>query len=131
LKDLGKELFQDTAINFEFAGIDEDLKQYQLSMEYSRNIVMICKELLNNTLKHSEAKNVCVTAQRSGINQFRLEIADDGKGFDQDKITNGHGINNIKARALRIKSSLKIETNAEKGSVMKLFFDLRPDTSKI
>ena len=65
IKDFGNELFLDTPVEFEFNGIDESLNQVKLPMEYSRNIPMIFKELLNNILKHAHASHVILN-----LNQY-------------------------------------------------------------
>lgn len=42
----------------------------------------ISQEAINNALKHGEAKNIEVSLVATGKDEFRLTIADDGKGFD-------------------------------------------------
>ncbi|HUH33673.1 MAG TPA: two-component regulator propeller domain-containing protein, partial [Daejeonella sp.] len=58
ISEFGMELFQDTAIEFSYEGITEQLANTRLPMEYSRNISMIFKEALNNSLRHAEAHHV-------------------------------------------------------------------------
>ncbi len=63
IKEVGNEIFQDTPIMFQFIEADESLKGIKLTMEYSRNITMIFKEILNNVLKHANASTVTVDAK--------------------------------------------------------------------
>lgn len=44
----------------------------------------ISQEAINNALKHGEAKNIEVNLAAMGKEDYRLTIADDGKGFDAD-----------------------------------------------
>lgn len=44
----------------------------------------ISQEAINNALKHGETKNIEVTLAATGRDEYRLTIADDGKGFDAD-----------------------------------------------
>jgi signal transduction histidine kinase len=55
-------------------------------------------ELINNTLRHAEARRITFDLNQSG-NQLLLTYTDDGKGFDPSsrKMT-GMGINNLKNR---------------------------------
>ncbi len=65
------------------------------------------KELINNALKHSDAKNVKIEL-KSKNNQIILYYKDDGKGFDVSKIlenSTGLGLNNIINKIKTIKGS--------------------------
>jgi signal transduction histidine kinase len=122
IKEVGVETFQDTPVSFQFAEVDDSLKGVKLTMEYSRNIIMILKELLNNVLKHANAAKVILDVQCVENNQVMISLADDGSGFDQDMVKRGHGINNITARAKRINSQLNIFSQNGTGTVVELRF---------
>ncbi|SDD81905.1 Two component regulator propeller [Mucilaginibacter pineti] len=122
IKEIGIELFQDMPVNFKFEGIDQNLRQIKLPMEYSRNITMIFKELLNNSLKHAEAAEVIIQLVYTDKNEISLYFTDNGKGFDEQKHGRGHGINNIKARAKRINAGLVIFSEEGKGTNVELKF---------
>ncbi|MEN0052766.1 MAG: two-component regulator propeller domain-containing protein [Mucilaginibacter sp.] len=122
IKGIGIELFQDVPTDFIFEGIEESLQQIKLPMEYSRNITMIYKELLNNVLKHADAKRVVLQWAYFDKYEINLRLTDDGKGFSMDTITKGHGLNNIKARAKRINAELVIVSEEGKGTAVELRF---------
>jgi ligand-binding sensor domain-containing protein/signal transduction histidine kinase len=111
--DFGKELFLDTPVEFEFKGIEESLNGIKLPMEYSRNIPMIFKELLNNILKHSHATKVSISLDEIHKDGIHLTLTDNGCGFDENEIRKGQGINNIITRTKRINGAINI--NSEKG----------------
>ena len=56
-------------------------------------------ELLNNTIKHSEARQAKLSIQENN-ESLQIAIIDNGKGFDSTKfhILEGFGLNQIKAR---------------------------------
>tara|TARA_R110000868_G_scaffold353985_4_gene615240 strand:- start:3211 stop:4866 length:1656 start_codon:yes stop_codon:yes gene_type:complete len=89
-------LKKSTAINIEY----EDLtKQDSTSINSHQgiNLFRICQELINNSLKHSEAKHIRITL--SEFDEFiSLFYFDDGIGFDKNKVKLGSGIINIKER---------------------------------
>ena len=122
IKEIGIELFQDVPADFKFEGLDESLHQIKLPMEYSRNITMIFKESLNNVLKHAEANHVILQWMYIDKNEVRLRLIDDGKGFNCENITKGHGMHNIKARAKRISAELLIVSEEGRGTSVELKF---------
>lgn len=109
IKEFGYEMFNDTPVAFEDETFVNDTGK-RLSLEMSRNILMIFKEAINNALKYSKADHVHFIA---GTNQDVLEIQlkDNGIGFDPEAAKNGHGINNMKVRATRIKGDLNIRSD--------------------
>lgn len=79
------------------------------------------QEVMNNTLKHANAKNIYI--ELAGENIFRLAVRDDGRGFDFDKILHegrGMGLKNIMKRASLADMVCKIDTTEGKGSIFTL-----------
>jgi len=126
IRDFGKELFLDTPVEFEFKGIDESLNEIKLPMEYSRNIPMIFKELLNNILKHSHANKVNINLDEIHKNGIILTLTDNGCGFDENEIHKGQGINNIITRTKRINGSINIDSKKGEGTVVGLKILIKP-----
>lgn len=87
-------------------------------MDQNTEIIVyrIFQELLNNVIRHSEAKNVLVQLTREG-NRFSLTVEDDGKGFDTKESHAGTGISNIKARAEYLNGNVDIVSTEEGTSV--------------
>jgi PAS domain S-box-containing protein len=83
------------------------------------------KELINNTIRHSGAKNIKVEL-KSFENQIILYYRDDGKGFDVGqamKEKGGLGLNNIVNRIRSVQGSVDI--NSEEGRGMFLIASLK------
>jgi signal transduction histidine kinase len=95
-------------------------------MEYSRNIPMIFKELLNNILKHSHATKVNISLDEIHKNGIHLTLADNGCGFDENEIRKGQGINNIMTRTKRINGTIDINSEEGKGTVVDLKIRIKP-----
>lgn len=74
----------------------------------------ICQEALANVAKHARAREVTVTVW-TAADRALLEVSDDGRGFDPDKIklTLGHGLSNMQTRAHNVGGD--IEFSSEKG----------------
>ncbi|MFI5160225.1 MAG: two-component regulator propeller domain-containing protein [Sphingobacteriales bacterium] len=120
IKDFGNELFLDTPVEFEFNGIDESLNEIKLPMEYSRNIPMIFKELLNNILKHAHATQVTLNLDAITKDDIQLTLCDNGCGFIQSEAPKGQGMNNMMMRTKRIGGNINISSEKGMGTVVKL-----------
>ncbi len=88
---------------------------YDCSMEVKKEIkysfISVVKEAINNTEKHSNAKNMTIII-REHPGFFQLLIEDDGKNATPH-FENGIGLTNISDRVKALKGHLKIST--EKG----------------
>ena len=89
-------LNRSTSIDIEY----EDLTKQEnsnITDHQAINLFRISQELLNNSLKHSKAKNIRITL--SEFDEFiSLFYFDDGLGFDVSTVKLGSGITNIKER---------------------------------
>jgi len=47
---------------------------------------------------------------------LRIEITDDGCGFDPDAVENGHGLGNIRERAAMMKAEMRLTSSPENGT---------------
>jgi len=86
------------------------------------NMYYIVQEAINNAVKHGEVKNIIVTYSSNEDNIY-LSIEDDGKGFNENKITSpGIGLELMKYRARAIGGSLDINSNPGSGTEILLKF---------
>ncbi len=118
INQFGEELFHDTEIHFSFYGLEEVDADLKLPIDYSRNIIMIFKELLNNSLRHSQASVINITVKRTGENEFIITQHDNGTGFNEEHIKKGNGLNNIQRRAERIGAGLASVSNEKEGTLV-------------
>jgi signal transduction histidine kinase len=119
VSEFGIELFQDTAIDFSFEGIDPKLSNIRFPMEYSRNISMVFKESLNNALRHGHPATVKLKVSEEA-ESIEIMLKDDGEGFDVQHAHRGLGLNNIYMRAKRISAMLNISSLPGKGTTITL-----------
>lgn len=101
------------------AGIAFDFEHFNLQERYEERkeiaIYRILQELVNNVIKHSEAKHVSVQLYQGG-NQLHLIVEDDGRGVHQGK-SDGHGWLNIKNRLSTFKGKFQMSSELEGGTV--------------
>lgn len=84
-------------------------------MEQNRNITLIFKEILTNVLKHANAKKISVRIFNDD-NKAKIEVIDDGCGFDLEDLKYGRGLKNINNRCQRIDAKLDIESQKGLGT---------------
>lgn len=85
------------------------------------HIFRIIQEALNNVVKHSGATECIVNVKQMG-NTLKIEISDNGKGFNTDyvlasgKTKEGFGISNIIERVRLLQGEVKINSSVNKGT---------------
>ena len=114
---------------FAIKDMAEKYSNSQLDIEYkTKNITRydqdfeiklhnIIQELINNTIKHSEASNARIYLEDKD-DKIKIYIKDNGKGFDKQSAMkkNGLGINQIDARIHMMKGQFKIESENNSGT---------------
>jgi PAS domain S-box-containing protein len=87
----------------------------ELSDELKLNIYRIIQELLNNILKHAQAKNVSINIATKE-NCLLVTLKDDGKGFDIEKKREGLGLSNIMDRVTTFNGVVKLTSELGIGT---------------
>jgi signal transduction histidine kinase len=93
-----------------------------LSKEASLHLYRIIQEVLNNMVKHSEARAASVTIEKKP-NLIHAVIRDNGKGFVYSEKIGGAGTLGMKTLLERSKilgSDIKIESSPDKGTSISL-----------
>jgi ligand-binding sensor domain-containing protein/signal transduction histidine kinase len=98
---------------------DKQMNTLQLPMEVRRNIYLIAKEAINNTIKYAECNSVKIFFRQEPPGLI-MEISDDGKGFHPEALTSRNGIRNMKLRAVQIRSIFEIDSTPGNGTCIKL-----------
>jgi signal transduction histidine kinase len=77
----------------------------------------ICQEALANIAKHAKAHRVDVVLWTT-TGRALLEVKDDGRGFDMDKVKKsiGHGLTNMETRAANAGGDVDITTELGQGT---------------
>lgn len=117
LKRLVTEYRANTFSDVSLIGPDSDLKE--LPHSHALALFHICQEALANAAKHAQAKNVQVSVWTSDERAI-LEIRDDGKGFDVQKMnaTIGHGLANMQSRARAVGGEVDITSILNEGTTI-------------
>ena len=82
-----------------------------------RDIQLIHREALNNSIKHAKATRIDVLLH-SRSDHITMRITDNGVGLGEPVGTKGNGLRNLHRRAERIGATLQIESNATGTKVL-------------
>lgn len=112
------ELLENSDLDFKFE-IPENLPERTLSDEQKRNLYLVVKEAVNNTIKHAKATTVSIKMNfEQGI---AIRIQDNGIGFNDStktKTGSGNGLSNMKSRMEEIDG--KISWKNQDGTLVEI-----------
>lgn len=95
---------------------DHSKVEFELNSAQTINLFRIVQEAINNALKYSQAKEITVAISDSA-DMVNISVQDNGVGFDvEESMKKGSGLKGIQQRSAEIETTLKIESNREKGS---------------
>lgn len=113
---LAAELRRNTAIEVEVAVEGEDLDE--LPLDAVAELLAIAREALANVARHSGARHAWLHLSRVD-GRVRLEIADDGGGFDAEPVPpdhGHHGLANMRARAVALGGTFELASRSGGGT---------------
>jgi PAS domain S-box-containing protein len=110
------------ASSLQFVADWDDLDETILSDKMKLTIFRIVQEQLTNIIKHAKAKEVIIEIyHHQGF--IKLNIKDDGIGFDSKARRSGVGLQNITSRAELLDGEVIINSAPGKGCVLQVIFD--------
>ncbi len=118
IREFGLELFDNTGVLFDAEEIAEDLKTKIISPAHKRHVLLIFKEVMNNSLKHAHSSTTHLDLVRDD-SRIKFRFRDNGKGFKMNGHNVGHGLNNVKRRAQMIDADIHIHSEGD-GTVAEL-----------
>jgi signal transduction histidine kinase len=80
-------------------------------------LIRVTQEALSNVARHAAARRVAVTLTRHA-DEVRVDIRDDGRGFDQERVRRGHGLASMTERMRAVGGTLDVETAPGAGCIV-------------
>jgi signal transduction histidine kinase len=108
-------------IDFQHYGMEE-----KLSKSTELVLYRVIQELINNIIKHSQAKEAIVQFTRNA-DTLVITVEDDGQGFDPKSggKSSGLGMKNLENRINYLKGDLTIESESGMGTSVYIEIDLK------
>jgi signal transduction histidine kinase len=114
VKDFCDDLNSNKVIKVKFIPVNN----FQIPLKTTEVMIFrIIQELVNNSLKHANPKNILIQFSENN-NRLFLIVEDDGIGFDTTTLASkkGTGIKNIQSRVEILKGSILIESETARGT---------------
>ncbi|MDR0298082.1 MAG: sensor histidine kinase [Streptococcaceae bacterium] len=101
--------------------INYQLTEIATTQTVEDNLFRMAQEILSNTLRHSQAKNIDVQLQETA-NAVVMRIRDDGIGFTLEKSdkTASYGLKNLRERAVLLGGNCTITTAPNAGTLVEI-----------
>lgn len=112
------ELFEAKNIQYEI-NFPSDSTHVRLPMEKRRDFFLLFKEGVNNIVKHADCTKAVITLALEG-GRIKLQLTDNGKGFDTGEPSEGNGLKNMKQRTKALKGTLKVSACPGEGTCLTL-----------
>lgn len=113
-KQMIESAFKYTAIEHSFESFNIDNRP---TKEIEVTIYRIIQELINNVIKHSQAKKVVVQIYQVA-ESLMIIFEDDGIGFDKSKLNEGMGLRNIKSRLELVLGCIEHQSSPHLGTLV-------------
>jgi two-component system, NarL family, sensor kinase len=99
----------------------EAINHLSLDKQHTLLIYRMVQELVNNAIKYAQAKNIHINMDCEK-NQLKLNLTDDGVGFDTSTLDKkeGIGIKNIKERVQQLIGTIQLTSKKGDGTQFKI-----------
>ena len=118
-------------IDFDFHEPDAH-RNLNLGADVRRQVYLVCKESINNIVRHSACSQVYIEF-RVDRDWLTLLIRDNGRGFDTAHESDGHGLLSMQQRAKDAGGTLQITSRPGEGTIITLRMPIsgRPKIKRI
>ena len=120
IRSMADQLFEGSTIQTQIS-VQRSTDSLILSPTFRRQLVLILKGILTNTLLHSRANELHIEVDIS-IEGLAFRIQDNGIGFDRSALpADAHGLSAIDQRVEEMHGSIMLESDAGKGTVYSIY----------
>jgi signal transduction histidine kinase len=119
IKQLCIDFSEQTGLIISYSGAETPI----LSDELAISIYRIVQEALTNIVKHARAKHAWVTLNYTRV-IIKLNILDDGQGFDPENIQTGMGLEGMQERSHLLGGKMQIESARGSPALLKFSFPI-------
>jgi ligand-binding sensor domain-containing protein/signal transduction histidine kinase len=125
MRQLALDVLEAAGVRVDFrAPEDASIAAIDLAPDRRRHVLLLFKEAVTNVARHAHAENVEIRVGVSG-SRMRVEVKDDGCGFDQRAARAGHGLDTLRRRAEELDAELLLESTPYAGTRIAVDVPLR------
>lgn len=104
-----------------------DLPDIVVPAEVRHGFYLACKEALHNVNKHAHATEVRLHITVTD-DTLRVDIEDNGRGFDPGTVTGGNGLRNLGQRIQKLGGQFELRSEPGRGTKINMTITLKPGT---
>ena len=109
--------------------VHTDLQPVRLGEAAQLTVYRLVQEALTNVAKYAQARTVAVALREEGA-QVRVEVRDDGRGFDPARTRRGgHGLLGMRSRVEAVGGTLTVRTAPGRGTTIDAALPLQADAA--
>lgn len=112
VRDLCGKIQQSTGLTVQF---NYDGEPFRARPESEVMLYRVVQELFNNAIKHAKATELIVSLIRQG-DVLTLDFADNGVGFDQQRVAHGLGLRGMEGRIQLLKGEMRVHSQPGHGT---------------
>lgn len=101
------------------ATFESDQSFLDLKKDQKLVLIRVIQECLNNAIKHAQPNKITIGITGNGTTR-KIEIIDDGKGFDTNQQSQGSGMFNLKKRMETINGNFSLKSRVGEGTQITL-----------
>lgn len=116
IKSTASKLLRNRGIVLDFASNLSEKNNFKIGMEQRRNVFLIFKEALHNTIKYAEAEQVSIKFSPHNHDWIEMKIDDNGKGFNRGEPSEGNGLSNFETRSAESFFKFSLDTAPGQGT---------------
>jgi signal transduction histidine kinase/ligand-binding sensor domain-containing protein len=105
-------------VELDFHGPDHE-RGLKLDHETRRELFLIFKECVTNTVRHSGCSRAEVVLGVGG-GRLVLALSDDGRGFDPSRPSEGNGLESMRRRATALEGTFEVDSAPGRGTCVKV-----------
>lgn len=99
--------------------LDSDQSFSYLQKDQKLVLIRVIQECLNNAIKHAQPDHISIRIFQNG-NTRKIEISDDGRGFDTSQKSQGSGMSNLTKRMETIEGKFNLTSAVGEGTQITL-----------
>lgn len=103
------------ATGFCQTSLESDHSFLKLEKDQKLVLIRVIQECLNNVIKHAHPDKITILVSKNSTSR-KIEISDDGKGFDTSQKSQGSGMSNLKKRMETIGGKFFLTSEVGKGT---------------
>ena len=131
LEHLATELRRNGGIDVSISVPDDEASTEELPIEIVAELLAVTREALSNVARHAAATRATVDLGATP-RELRLELADNGRGFDANIAADHghHGLANMRARIEALAGSFEVDSRPETGTRIIISLPRRPAATR-